>query len=77
MTAAEIKTKAEEIVAKITANKSMLEKFKSSPASTVKGLLPSGITDDIVSKIVDAVKAKIGVDNISSKVSAISGLFKK
>jgi len=77
MTTAEIKAKVEEIAAKITSSKSTLEKFKADPTSTVKSFLPSNITQDIIAKIVEAVKAKIGLNDISSTVSTLTGLFKK
>ena len=33
--------------------------------------------DDIVEKVIDAVKAKISIDEVSDKVSDVVGMFKK
>ncbi len=78
MTAAELKTKAEELVKKITANKDLLAKFKEDPKGTVKSLLANIVLDnDQLDSVVDIVKAKIGADKASGIVSKIGSLFGK
>ena len=77
LTTAELKTKAEELVKKITDNKELLEKFKKDPTGTVKTLLQDKVSDDVVEKITDAVKAKINIDDAKGALNTLKGLFSK
>lgn len=72
----DIKAKIEEIVKKITANKDLLAAFKKAPKDTVRSLITEKVDDDVTEKIVEAVKAKIKIDD-SGIVSKLGGLFKK
>ena len=72
--AVDIKAKIEEIVAKVTSDKTLLEKFKKDPAATVKSLLKVDLSEDVLEKIVAGVKAKIGTDKLSG---LLGGLFGK
>ena len=70
----DIKAKIEELVGKITSDASLGEKFKSDPTGTIKGLIGVDLPDDQLKSIADGVKAKVGIDNITS---AIGGIFGK
>ena len=72
--AVDIKAKIEEIVSKLKTDKSLLENFKEDPAATVKGLLKVDLPEDVMQKIVEGVKAKIGADKLSG---LLGGLFGK
>ncbi len=61
-------------VAKITGDKTLLAKFKKNPTDTVKSVVGDKVSMDVVNKIVEGVKAKIGGEGILAKIKAI---FKK
>lgn len=72
----DIKAKVEEIVGKLKGDSGALEKFKSDPAGTVKGLLGGiDLSNDAVGKIVEGVKAKISLDAVGGAVDKVKGLF--
>lgn len=71
--AVDIKAKIEEIVAKVTSDKTLLEKFKKDPAATVKSLLKVDLSEDVLQKIVAGVKAKIGTDKLSGLLGGLLG----
>ena len=59
----DIKAKIEEIVKKITSDKSLLTEFKSNPVKVIEGLIGVDLPDDKLKSIVDGVKAKISIDD--------------
>ena len=72
----DIKAKIEEIVNKVKGDSGTLEKFKSDPAGTVKGLLGGvDLPADTINKIVDGVKAKVSLDAVGGAVDKVKGLF--
>ena len=72
----DIKAKIGEIVNKLKGDSGALEKFKSDPAGTVKGLLGGvDLSGDTISKIVEGVKAKISLDAAGGAVDKVKGLF--
>ena len=77
MNANEIKAKVDEIVSKLSGSTTALNKFKKDPEGTVRGVIKTDVTNDIIKKIVEAVKAKLNLDEASGVISTITGLFKK
>lgn len=77
----DIKAKITEIVEKLKKNPDLLTKFKSDPMSVVKSLIGIELPTDQLKSVVDGVKAKLDIDNASSKLSGLgsklSGLFGK
>ncbi len=73
----DIKAKIEELVAKIKGDCSLLAKFKKDPIGTIKGLVGSGLSDDIIGKLTDGVKAKLSLDKGADALNAVKGLFGK
>ena len=69
----DLKAKIDEIVSKIKNEKGLIEKFKKTPVKTVEELIGIDLPDDQVENIVDAVKAKISLDDIGDKLSGITG----
>lgn len=69
----DIKKKIEELVKKITEDKTLLTKFKKDPVKTVEGLLNVDLDDDLVEKIVAGVKAKIDLDKIDDLLDGLKG----
>jgi len=73
----DIKAKIEELVEKIKKDDDLLEKFKKNPVSTVEKLIGIDLPNDQIEKIVDAIKAKISLDDLGDKLGALGGLFGK
>ena len=71
----DIKAKVEEIVEKIKNDSSIAAKFQSDPIATVEGLIGVDLPDDVVNKIIDAVKAKLTVDDAKQLFGALKKLF--
>lgn len=71
----DIKGEISKIVEKISKDKDLLEKFKKDPVKTVEGLLGVDLPDEMIEKIVDGVKAKISLDQVSDAMSALKKLF--
>lgn len=72
-----VKEKIQEIITKVKNDEKIKEKFMSDPISTVEELIGIDLPNDEIEKIVDAVKAKIAVDDIGEGLGALKGLFGK
>ena len=68
----DIKAKIEEIVEKIKNDKQIMAKFEKDPAAVIEELIGIDLPNDQVNDLVEAVKAKITVDNLKG---ALGGLF--
>ena len=66
----DIKAKIEEIVKKITSDKTLLTEFKSNPVKVIEGLIGVDLPDDKLKSIVDGVKAKISIDDAKKFLDA-------
>lgn len=73
----DIKAKVEEIVEKIKSDKDILAKFQKDPITTVEGLIGIDLPNDQIEKMVEMIKAKIGMDKIGSVLGGLGGLFGK
>ena len=73
----DIKAKAEEIVAKIKADKNLAAKFKANPIETIEGLIGVDLPDDMTEKVVDLVKTKLTADQLGDIAGKLGGLFGK
>lgn len=72
----DIKAKIEEITGKLKGDSGALERFKSDPAGTVKGLLGGvDLSGETIGKIVEGVKAKVSLDAVGGAVDKVKGLF--
>ena len=75
--AIDIKEKIEELVEKIKKNPAMLKKFKENPVKVVEELVGIDLSDEMVEKVVDGVKAKITLDKVGDALGALNGLLGK
>ena len=73
----DIKAKIEEIVEKVKNDKDIAEKFKKDPIKTVEELAGIDLPNDQIEKVVEAVKAKVSLDDIGDKLGGIAKLFGK
>jgi len=69
-----IMEKVEDLVEKITSSKDLKEQFEKDPVAVLEKLVGVDLPDDQVNQLVDAIKAKITVENVGS---LLGGLFGK
>jgi uncharacterized protein YpuA (DUF1002 family) len=73
----DIKSKIEELTAKIKNDKDFEKKFKENPVKAVEEVLGVDLPDDKVNSIVDGVKAHITADNVKNTVGGLFDKIKK
>jgi len=73
----EIKDKVEELVKKISSNKALKEQFMKDPIEVLEKVLKVDLPNEQLDKVVDAIKAKLTVDDIGDALGALGGLFGK
>ena len=71
----DIKEKIEAIIEEIKKNPNIKEEFEKEPVKVIEKLVGVDLPDDVVEKIIDGVKAKMTVDNVSKIAGALKGLF--
>lgn len=71
--AIDIKKIIEDIIAKIKGDKDIGEKFQKNPTKTVEGLIGVDLPDDQVNAVVEGVKAKINLDDLTGKLGGLFG----
>ncbi|MBR3448231.1 MAG: hypothetical protein IKH27_10540 [Oscillospiraceae bacterium] len=76
----DIKAEIEKIVAQLTKDGDLKDKFMKDPAATVRGLVGDQADDDTIKKIIDMVKDAItkngglgGLGSIGEKISDVLG----
>ena len=71
----DIKEKIEAIIEEIKKNPNIKEEFEKEPAKVIEKFIGVDLPDDVVEKVVDGVKAKLTVDNVSKIAGALKDLF--
>lgn len=71
----DIKEKIEAIVDKVKNDKGFAEKFKNDPVKAIESVSGIDLPDDMIDKVVDAVKAKITTDKAGDLLGGIKKLF--
>ena len=71
----DIKEKIQEMVEKVTSDKNLMEKFQKEPVKAVEEIIGVDLPDDVVEKIIDGVKAKLTMENVSKVAGALKDLF--
>lgn len=71
----DIKEKVEAIIKEIKNNPNIKEEFEKEPVKVIEKFIGVDLPDDVVEKIIDGVKAKMTVDNVSKLAGALKGLF--
>ena len=69
----EIKEMIEKVVERVTKEDDLKELFEKEPIKAIEKVLGIDLPDEKLEAIVDAVKAKISID----KLSSVAGMFKK
>ena len=69
----DIKAKIEELVEKVKNDKNFAADFKADPVKAVEKVIGVDLPDDQINKVIDGVKAKIGIDGVKDKVGGLLG----
>ena len=69
--------KVNEVVKKLQSDDKLMAQFKKEPVKALENILGVDLPDDVIEKIVDAVKAKLTADDIGELMGAAMKLFKK
>ncbi|MBQ9943423.1 MAG: hypothetical protein IJO67_03570 [Clostridia bacterium] len=68
----------DQVVEKLTGNKNAVAQFKKDPMGTVKKILGNiDLDNDVLEKIVSAVKGKINLDEIAGKFGGLKNILGK
>ena len=73
----DIKAKIEQAVKKLLSDKDLMAKFDKNPASVIEELIGVDLPDDQVNQAVEAIKAKIKLDQVGDVLGGIGKLFGK
>lgn len=71
----DIKSKVEEIVAKVQKDPNFMKQFQSDSVKAVEGIVGVDLPDDMINQVVAGVKAKIAGDRVGGAVDALKKLF--
>ena len=74
---AQLKDKIDDIVEKVKSDKNVADKFQKDPIATVEGLIGIDLPNDQLEKIVDGIKAKVGIEKLSDALGGLGNLFGK
>ncbi|MBP1581659.1 MAG: hypothetical protein J6A26_04600 [Oscillospiraceae bacterium] len=69
--------KVNEVVDKLQSDDKLMAQFKKEPVKALEKILGVDLPDDVIEKIIDAVKAKLTVDDIGDLLSAAKKIFSK
>ena len=72
----DIQKKIEEVVNKIKADKDIFAKFQANPIPTIESILGVDLPDEQLKPLVDGVKAKLTVSDITSKLGNLGNMLK-
>ncbi len=73
----DIKSKIDELVNKVKNDKDFGKKFQENPTKAVESVLGIDLPDEQINKIIDGIKAKISLDDITDKLGGLFGKGKK
>lgn len=71
----DFKEKIEKAVKELLADDQLMEKFESNPVEIVEKLVGADLPDEVVNQAIDAIKAKIKLDQVGDALGALGGLF--
>ena len=65
-----------DLLEKFDVDEQLKEKFLKNPVDTIKSLIGDKIPEDQIESIVEAVKVKLGVDNVGDVLGKLGKMFK-
>lgn len=72
----DIKEQINKVINEVTKNPDIKEQFEKEPVKVIEKLIGVDLPDDIVMKIIDGVKAKLTLGNVSKVTDTLKGVFK-
>ena len=72
-----LKDTIEDVVNKIKSDKTIADKFQKDPIGTVEKLLNVDLPNEQLEPLVDAVKAKLSLDDLGDMLGGLGKLFGK
>jgi len=72
----EIMEKIDKAVDELKSNKNLLDQFDKEPVKVIEKLVGMDLPDDQVEKVIDAIKAKLKVDDLGDVLGLVGKLFK-
>ena len=73
----DIKKIIEELIEKVMNDKDLLKKLDDDPTAVLEELFGVDLPNDKINDVIDAVKAKITMENIGDAIDAIGDFFNK
>lgn len=71
----DIKEQINKVVEEISKNPNIKEQFEKEPVKLIEKLIGVDLPDEIVTKIIDGVKAKLTLDGVSKVADTFEGIF--
>ncbi len=71
-----MKEQISKIVEEVSKNPDIKEQFEKEPVKVIEKIIGVDLPDDIVMKIIDGVKAKLTINDVSKVADALKGIFK-
>ncbi len=72
----DVKEQIRKIVEEISKNPDIKEQFEKEPVKVIEKMIGVDLPDDMVLKIIEGVKAKLTIVDVSKVTDALKGLFK-
>ena len=71
----DIKEQISKIMEEISKNPNIKEQFEKEPVKVIEKIICVDLPDDMIMKIIDGVKAKLTIDDVSKVADVIKGIF--
>ncbi len=65
-----------DVLSQLEGNDNLIAKFTADPVKTLEGLLNVDLPDDQINAVIDAIKAKLNLDDTAKKAKGILGAVK-
>ena len=72
----DMKEQISKIVEEVSKNPDIKEQFEKEPVKVIEKIIGVDLPDDIVMKIIDGVKAKLTINDVSKVADALKRVFK-
>ncbi len=69
--------KVNEVIEKLQSDDQLMEQFKKEPVKALEQILGVDLPDDVIDKVIDAVKTKLTVDDVGQLMGAAMKIFGK
>ena len=73
----DLKAKIDQVVKKLLSDKTLMTRFERNPASVIEEFIGIDLPDEQVNQVVEAIKAKIKLDQVGDVLGGIGKLFGK